>query len=108
MSPPVLRSMSASAPYLTAMRAFSSSGPRSGRSREVPTLAFTFTASPSPMAQGSGECKGLKGTTARPVATMRRTHSGSAPSALAALTISSEAPPLAWNMMLIAATNPFS
>jgi len=46
--------------------------------------------------------------TARPVASILLIHSGSAPSALAALLTSSEGPALAWNIMLIAATNPFS
>ena len=52
MSPPVLRSITASASYLMATLSFSSSVSRSAMSRDVPRLTFTFTESPSPIAAG--------------------------------------------------------
>jgi len=66
MSPPVLRSMTASAPYFTAIFSFSISASRSTMSLDVPRLTLIFTDSPSPMAAGSAPWTGLWGAHMRP------------------------------------------
>ena len=76
MSPPVLRSITASAPYLMATWSFWSSASRSTMSLEVPRLTLIFTESPSPMAAGSGSWAGLQGAQMRPEAIPLRMNSG--------------------------------
>ena len=76
MSPPVLRSMTASAPYFRATWSFWSSASRSTMSLEVPRLTLILTESPSPMAAGSGSCAGLQGAQMRPEAIPLRMNSG--------------------------------
>ena len=95
MSPPVLRSMMASAPYRTASLALASSSSTFTLSREVPRLTFTLTRRPSPMPHGVAPWIGLSGMTTLPEATSLRSFSGSILSFLATASISSVGPPLA-------------
>src|SRR5208337_3968812 len=83
-SPPVERSMIASAPFARAAPAFFSSSGKSHRVPEVPTFTFTLTVHPSPMAQERCRRFGFAGMTTRPAAIRRAICSGSMPSARAA------------------------
>jgi len=102
MSPPVLRSMTASAPYLRATWSFCSSESRSTISLEVPRLTLIFMDSPSPMAAGSASWTGLCGAQMRPEAIPLRMNSSETPSFLAISFIRGDTSPLrACSMMVL-------
>ena len=102
MSPPVERSITASAPYFTAMSILRISGSMSGMSRDVPMLALTFTESPSPTAAGMGSWAGLQGMTMRPAAMPSMTNLSVTPSLSAIfLILWSDSPRAACSMMVL-------
>ena len=94
MSPPVERSMTASAPASMATRSLSISSGRLAWSAEVPILALILVESPWPIALASKACNLFFGITTEPSATLQRISSGDTRSYFAAWTISGVVSPL--------------
>jgi len=107
-SPPVDRSMTASAPAETAARTFSTSASGESRLWEVPTFTLTLTerASPTPMAISAGLSRRMfLGITARPAATNRASLSGSSFSRRATHSINGDRRPLFASSISVIDTN---